>query len=93
MRVPRTWVPLMARRIVEDLLSWGIITPRVHVEELISETEKIVLDELMVEDKVNEEVRDMLKKYSADIEKGRLDYRRVFELTKKKVVEERGLIL
>jgi hypothetical protein len=46
------------------------------------------MDELMVEDRVNDEVREILKKYTGEIEKGRLDYRRMFELTKKKIVEE-----
>ena len=47
----------------------------------------------MVEDRVNDEVREILKKFSSEIEKGRLDYRKVFEMTKKKIVEERGIVL
>lgn len=93
MRVPKTWVPLIAKKIIDDLISRGIIVPLTPLDALIAETENLVFEELMVEDRVNEEVRDMLRKYSADIEKGRLDYRRVFELTKKKIVEERGLVL
>jgi hypothetical protein len=93
MRIPKPWVSLIAKKIVGDLLARELIEPRVPLEELITDAEGLVLDELMVEDRVNEEAKDILKKYAYEIEKGRLDYRKMFELTKKKIVQERGLIL
>ena len=38
-------------------------------------------------------VEELLKQYDSEIEKGRLDYRRLFEMTKKKLVQERNIIL
>lgn len=93
MRVPKAWVPLISKKIVDDLFAKDLIVSDLSATDLASEAEKVIMDELMVEDRLNDEVREILKKYSADIEKGRLDYRRVFDLTKKKIVEERGLIL
>jgi hypothetical protein len=93
MRIPKTWVPLIAKKIVDDLISKELVTPKVPAGELLAETERLVMEELMVEDRVNDEVREILKKYTGEIEKGRLDYRKMFDLTKKKIVEERGLIL
>ncbi len=93
MRIPKTWVPLITKRVIDDLLAKGLIASKVPREELGAEAEKLILDELMVEDRVNDEVREMLKKYAGEIEKGRLDYRKVFEMTKKKIVEERGLVI
>lgn len=93
MRIPKTWVPLIAKKIVDDLLAKELITSKAAVEGLVSEAEKLIMDELIIEDKVNEEVREILKKYTGEIEKGRLDYRKMFDLTKKKIVQERGLIL
>jgi hypothetical protein len=93
MRVPKTWVPLISKKIVDDLFAKDLIVSDLSATVLASEAEKVIMGELMVEDRLNDEVREILKKYSADIEKGRLDYRKVFDLTKKKIVEERGLIL
>lgn len=93
MRIPKTWVPLLTRRIVENLIEKDLIESKLPKDRLIEESEKLILEELMIEDKLNEEVREILRKFSADIEKGRLDYRKLFDLTKKKIVEERGLIL
>ncbi len=93
MRIPKTWIPLIAKRIVDDLVAKELVSPKTAVGELVSESERIIMDELMIEDRINDEVREILKKYTGEIEKGKLDYRRMFELTKKKIVEERGLVL
>ena len=93
MRVPKTWVPLIAKKIIDDLLAKDLIASKVPVEELTAGAEHLIMDELMVEDRVNDEVREILKKHAGEIEKGRLDYRKVFELTKKKIVEERGVVI
>ncbi len=93
MRIPKSWVPLLAKRIIENLISKELVKSVVPVEKLITEIEEILLDELTIEDRLNEEVREILKKFSIEIEKGHLDYRKLFELTKKKLVKERNLVL
>ncbi|MDA8089998.1 MAG: DUF507 family protein [Nitrospiraceae bacterium] len=93
MRIPKTWVRPLTEKIIGKLVSEGQVEPSVPMDTLIVEAEAIILDELMVEDRLNDEVRDFLKKYESDIEKGRLDYRRMFDLTKQKLVRERNLVL
>jgi len=93
MRIPRSWVPLLAKNIVDNITSKELVKPTVAVERLLFETEMLLLDELTVEDRLNEEVRELLKAYTSEIERGRLDYRKLFELTKQKLVKERNLIL
>ncbi len=93
MRIPKSWIKPIARRIINNLISKDLVEPLAPQETLIEVTESIVLDELLVEDRLNEEVREILKKYEPEIEKGRLDYRKLFELTKQKLVKERNIIL
>ena len=93
MRIPKNWVSIIAKRIIENLINKEMAEPTIPVNTLIEETEKIMLDELMVEDRLNEEIRQILKKYESDIEKGRLDYKKLFEMTKQKLVKERNIIL
>ncbi len=83
----------MAKRIIDDLIREGYIEPAVPEKELLSATEELLLDELMVEDRLNEEVREILREHAPEIEQNRLDYRRLFELTKKRLVRERNLVL
>ena len=93
MRIPKSWVPLLARRISENLIAKHLVRPPIPVDKFTAKTEEIITGELMVEDRLNEEVRGLLKKHESDIERGRMDYRRLFELTKQKLVKERNLVL
>ncbi len=93
MRVPKSWVPILARKVSENLTASGGLTITVPPDKFVEKTEEILMEELTVEDRLNEEVRELLKKHSSDIERGRMDYRKLFELTKQKLVKERNLIL
>jgi hypothetical protein len=93
MRIPKTWVPLLAKKIIDNILSKSLAAASIPREKLVSETEEILMNELTLEDRLNEEVRELLKTHATEIEKGRLDYRRLFELTKQKLVRERNLVL
>ncbi len=83
----------MAKRIIENLIAREMITPKIPVEKLIERADAIILDELMLEDRLSNEVRELLKKHETDIERNRMDYRKLFELTKQKLVKERNLVL
>lgn len=83
----------MSRRIVETLLREELAEPAVDTARLLEETEQLIAEELSFEDRLNDEVREMLKKFEPEIEKGRLDYRKLFDLTKQKLIKERNLVL
>jgi hypothetical protein len=93
MRIPKTWVPILAKRVAENLSAKEMVRLKVPMEKFIGKTEEIIIEELMVEDRLNDEVRELLKRHASDIERGRMDYRRLFELTKQKLVKERNLVL
>ena len=93
MRVPKSWVSIVAKEIMEELIKKDLIelqAPREKISELLHE---LMLEELMVEDRLNEEVREMLKKFDSEISKGRLDYRKLFDLTKQKLLKERNIVI
>ena len=93
MRIPKSWVPIIATKITENILEKDLITSKVDKSKLIEVAEEILLDELMVEDRLNDEVREMLKQYEKEIDSKRLDYRKLFDMTKQKIVRERNVIL
>ena len=93
MRIPKTWVPVLAKEVMEELLRKESIELNEPQEQVTSIIEALILEELMVEDRLNDEVREILKKFDSEIEQGRLDYRRLFDMTKHKLVKERDIIL
>lgn len=93
MRIPKGWVSVLAKQVVDGLCKKKLVELKASEDKITELTDGLILDELMVEDRLNKEVRELLKKYDVEIEKGRLDYRRLFELTKQKLVKERNIIL
>ncbi|MCX7914509.1 MAG: DUF507 family protein [Thermodesulfovibrionales bacterium] len=93
MRLPKTWSHRAACKIIENLKAKNLIEISIAEKDLIEETEKVIIDELMVEERLNEEVRQILKQYETEIEKGKLDYRKLFEMTKQKIIKERNIII
>ncbi|QWR76201.1 DUF507 family protein [Candidatus Magnetomonas plexicatena] len=93
MRVQKAWVGIVAADIVSRLLTDGLVTAAVTKEELVREVRDIMMDELMAEDRVNEEVRELLKSYEPEIEKGRMDYKKLFDMTKHKLIRERNIVI
>ncbi len=93
MRIPKSWVPLIARRIADKITSNEILRPKVPMDKFITNIEEIIMNELMVEDRLNQEVRELLKKHESDIERGRMDFRKLFDLTKQKLVKERNIVI
>jgi hypothetical protein len=93
MRIPKSWVPLIAKRIANNITKTDLVRSTVPFDKFISNIEEIILYELLVEDRLNEEVREILRKHESDIERGRIDYRKLFELTKHKLIKERNLVL
>ena len=93
MRIPKNWISVLAKEISNELLSKDFLELNVTEEQFKTLLEELILEEMMVEDAINEEVREMLKKFDSEIEKGNMDYRRLFELTKKKIVKERNIVI
>jgi len=93
MRIPKSWVSTIAARVSGNLISKDLAEPLVPVNTLIQEIENLLLEDLMTEDRLNAEVRELLKKYESEIEKGRLDFKKLFDMTKQKLIRERNLTL
>jgi hypothetical protein len=93
MRIPKSWIPVIAARITETLLKDELIVPDVDPKKLAAEVEMLVTQELEVEDRINDEVREILKKFDKEIESGRLDYRKLFDMTKQKLIRERNIVV
>jgi hypothetical protein len=93
MRIPRAWLPSMAKRIVETLFAEELIVPDIEPTKLQEKVEEIITEELSVEDRVNDEVREILKKFETEFASGRADYRKMFDLTKRQLVKEREIII
>lgn len=93
MRIPKDWVPGISKKILRDLLKNELVRLRDPNDQVVALIEKLLLEELMVEDRLNDEIKEMLRQYDAEIEKGQLDYQRLFNMTKQKILRERNIVI
>jgi len=59
----------------------------------VAQVDRAIIEELSVEDRLNAEVRQLLKAYEQEIERGHVDYQKMFTMVKSKLARERGIIL
>jgi uncharacterized protein len=93
MRLRREMIQYLAQAIARDLSDKGciqVLGEREKVEELVRE---VVIEDLQVEDRLNDEVKALLRAFSDEFTRGEADYHRMFTMVKRKLVQERGLIL
>ncbi len=93
MRLSKERVRHMAQAVAGRLRQEGYLKTVGDDKSLIEALERAITDELSVEDRLNAEVRAMLKMYERQIEQGQVDYQKMFQLIKQKLIRERGLIL
>lgn len=83
----------MAEALVARLVQEGHVALNGPPKALSDALGAAVTDELSVEDRLNSEVRQLLKAYEHQIEAGQVDYQKMFTMIKQKLVRERGIIL
>jgi len=92
MRLKKEFIEKISKKIIKSLLSKNLIIWESSHDKLESIISEIIIDDLMVEDHLNEEVKELLDSRTDEYERSMMDYGRVFQLVKSKLARERGLI-
>jgi hypothetical protein len=85
-------IEFLARKIVKTLLA----AEKIEVESeahLIEGLARVISTELQIEDKLNEEVREVLIQHSSEMERSNITYTEMFKMVKRKMAKEKGIIL
>ena len=93
MRASKERIQFISVSVLEKLTGDQLFEVTGSKEKLVDLLEKAITDELAVEDRLNAEVRTILKQYDAEFNSGRADYQKMFTMVKSKLVKERGVIL
>jgi hypothetical protein len=92
MRLTSDEIEYISRKIVKTLSAEGKLEmdDEGRVVEAIG---KVITDEMMVEDRLNEEVREVLLQHASEMERSNITYTEMFKMVKKKLAREKGIIL
>ena len=93
MRLAKERIQHMAEGLISRLEQQGYIEVTGEKKALRESIQHTITEELAVEDRLNAEVRQLMKTYEREIEQGKADYQKMFAMIKQKLVRERGIIL
>jgi uncharacterized protein len=92
MRLTSDEVDFISRKIVKTLVA----AHRIEVDSearLAEGIGRVITEELMREDKLNEEVREVLVQHSSEMQRSNITYTEMFKMVKRKMAKEKGIIL
>jgi hypothetical protein len=93
MRLRKKMIDYAAKTVTEHLLAKGLVAAQIPADTLMAEVRRLITEDLLVEDRLNEEVKEILRAHTSAMDQGNIDYARMFTMVKKQLVRERGLIL
>jgi uncharacterized protein len=95
MKLRKHQITMIAVKVSEALLGTkGVSLDKGYTkEEFIKYIDHVIYEELNLEDKLNEEVREILREYSEEFDSGRVEYHRMFKMVKEKLAKEKGIVL
>lgn len=93
MRLKKEMIRYIAQVMAKKLTERGYIAYEGNLRNLEALFANVITDELMLEDRLNEEVRDILEQHQGEIDKGNIDYHKMFLMIKRRLAQERNLVL
>jgi len=92
MLLSRDYVGYMAKEVVKRLVAGKMIETK-KVENLTQQVRQVMAEEVTIEDRLNEEVREILARYSDEMRNTGASYQEMYKKVKGQLARERKLIL
>jgi len=92
MKLTRSQIEWISFEIAKGLIKRDFVEAD-NQDKLAEKIKNIITDDLMVEDKLHEEVREILSQYADEMRRTSIEYHEMFKKVKAKLVKERKLIL
>ena len=92
MRLSPDEIEFIARKIVKTLVA----AERLEVDDqtrVAHGIARVIADELLIEDKLNEEVREILSQHTSQMERSDITYSDMFKKTKRELAKKKGIVL
>lgn len=92
MRLSNEQIEIIANRIVRGLSKRGYFDFD-DPDEIEAMVQEVITEELRVEDKLNDEVRELMREHMARIRRADVEYHEMFKVIKARLAKERDIIL
>jgi hypothetical protein len=92
MRLTPHEIEYIARKIVKVLVAQEKLEVDSE-QEVVEGLVRAITVELQVEDRLNEEVREVLVQHASEMERSNITYTEMFKMVKRKLAKEKGIVL
>jgi len=92
LRLTRDQIEAITQNLVHHLIKEGTLSTD-HPGAVIDRLSTVFAEDLAVEDRLNEEVREILGNYGDEMARGDINYQEIFRKIKTKLARERKIIL
>ena len=92
MRLTADEIQFISRKIVKTLVAAG----RLEVDDetrVVEGIARTIVDELAVEDRLNEEAREVLAQHMSQMERSDITYSEMFRKVKRELAKKKGIVL
>jgi hypothetical protein len=92
MRLSADEIQFISRKIVKTLVAAG----RLEVDDearVVEGIARVIVDELSLEDRLNEEAREVLAQHTSQMERSDITYSEMFRKVKRELAKKRGIVL
>lgn len=93
MRVAKTQVEEISRLILRKLKGTDTVTINAPEDKILQRINEIFTKDLMAEDELDREVKKLLEDYEPEFRSGKMEYMKMFNKVKEKLVKERDIII
>jgi hypothetical protein len=93
MRLSKELIQHIANAVAANIETRGLVKYDVASAAIAVKVAEVITRNMQEEDKLSKDAEKLLSAHEAEIAKGQMDYRKVFELTKQKLAKERGFVL
>jgi len=92
MRLTKNQIEHMAFVIIRNLIKEKKILTE-NKSKLVEKLETLIFEEFQKEDKLDQEVRNILNQHMEKIRKDNIEYQTMFRMIKTKLAKEKGIVL
>jgi hypothetical protein len=92
MRLTADEIQFISRKIVKTLVGAG----RLEVDDearVVDTIARVIVDELSVEDRLNDEAREVLAQHMSQMERSDITYSEMFRKVKRELAKKKGIVL
>ncbi|HMD40382.1 MAG TPA: DUF507 family protein [Candidatus Acidoferrum sp.] len=93
MLIARDYVAYMATEVVKKLIEGKLIETKAPTEAVAERLRKRMMEEITIEDRLNEEVRNILTEHQDEMRRTNVSYQEMYKKVKGQLARDRKLIL